>query len=420
MARKLRHVLESATARLKLAPRPKPYAGPAVGRGIKLLYRRLKRNGSWIVKATDGKSPGTYWTKAFAEADDFEASDGKRVLSFHEATEVAKKIARGSDETASNAPITLGGALDDYKADLLSRGAKAYNAEHPRIHLPQVLLAKSVQLLDSKELMRWRNGLLDKIKPSTVNRVCKSLCAALEQAAQHDKKRIQNHDAWKIGLAGLPDTHEARNVVISDTKVSALVAGAYDRDAKLGLLIDVLAVTGTRPSQAVRLRVEDVQDHPTKPKLMMPKSGKGGGRNRMQGKSERFPVPITAQLAAKLRAAAKGRPGDVPLLLRSDGTPWHPDPNQNYRQDFREIVKAIGLDPDQITPYALRHSSIVRMLLRRVPIRLTASLHNTSVEVIERTYSKYITEHADDHARVGLLEHEEAPVADNVISLPAR
>ena len=35
--------------------------------------------------------------------------------------------------------------------------------------------------------------------------------------------------------------------------------------------------------------------------------------------------------------------------------------------------------------YALRHSSIVRMLLRNVPIRLVASLHNTSVAMIERT-----------------------------------
>ena len=33
------------------------------------------------------------------------------------------------------------------------------------------------------------------------------------------------------------------------------------------------------------------------------------------------------------------------------------------------------------------------MLLRNVPIRLVASLHNTSVAMIEKHYSKYITEH---------------------------
>jgi len=38
--------------------------------------------------------------------------------------------------------------------------------------------------------------------------------------------------------------------------------------------------------------------------------------------------------------------------------------------------------------YALRHSSIVRMLLQNIPIRFVASLHNTSVAMIEKTYSK--------------------------------
>ena len=54
--------------------------------------------------------------------------------------------------------------------------------------------------------------------------------------------------------------------------------------------------------------------------------------------------------------------------------------------------------------YCLRHSSIVRMLLRNVPIRLAASLHNTSVAMIEKHYSRYITEHSiDDITRAGLL-----------------
>ena len=39
-----------------------------------------------------------------------------------------------------------------------------------------------------------------------------------------------------------------------DDKVRAFVTEAYAIDAKLGELVDVLAVTGTRPSQAVRSR----------------------------------------------------------------------------------------------------------------------------------------------------------------------
>ena len=131
------------------------------------------------------------------------------------------------------------------------------------------------------------------------------LCAALEQAAQHDK-RIQNRDAWETGLAGLPNAQEVRNVIISDDKVRELIAAAYYLDYQFGLLTDTLAITGARPSQAVRLRVEDLHNHPLRPKLMMPKSAKGGGRNRSVKKTERYSVPITTQLAAKLKAAAKG------------------------------------------------------------------------------------------------------------------
>jgi integrase len=153
-----------------------------------------------------------------------------------------------------------------------------------------------------------------------------------------------------------------------------------------------------------------------RPKLAMPKSAKGGGRNRSAKKTERYSVPVTVQLAAKLKAAAKGRADDAPLLVQSNGSPWGNNPGQSYHRDVDKVVTAIGLDPDEVTMYALRHSSIVRLLLQNVPIRLVASLHNTSVAMIERTYSKYITEHSDDISRRALLQHE-PPMGGNVVPL---
>src|SRR4029079_14437733 len=216
--------------------------------------------------------------------------------------------------------------------------------------------------------------------------------------------------------AGLPDAQEARNVIISDDKVREFVAAAYGLDDKLGLLADTLSITGALLSQAVRLRVEDLHDHPVRPKLMMPKSAKGGGRNRSAKKVERYSVPITRTLAVRLKAAAKSRAAEEPLLLQSNGRAWDKNPGQNYHRQVDNIVIAIGLDPAEITMYCLRHSSIVRMLLRNVPIRLVASLHNTSVAMIEKHYSKYITEHSDDVLRQALLRPD-SPVGDNVLAL---
>jgi hypothetical protein len=62
-----------------------------------------------------------------------------------------------------------------------------------------------------------------------------------------------------------------------------------------------------------------------------------------------------------------------------------------------------GLDPAEVTIYALRHSSIVRQLLAGIPIRVVAVSHDTSAGQIERTYSRHIDDHADALVRRALL-----------------
>ena len=138
---------------------------------------------------------------------------------------------------------------------------------------------------------------------------------------------------------------------------------------------------------------------------------------RSQKKLEKYSVPLTVELSRRLKAAGAGRAPDAPLLLRSGGASWGNDPSKHYRDPVREIRRTMGEDPDELTLYALRHSSIVRMLLKNIPIRLIAALHNTSVGQIERNYSRHITEHhSDDLSRTGLLQ-EPTEVAGNVIPL---
>ena len=70
-----------------------PYTDPSLNSGVVLLYRRNKGNGTWVVKASDGH--GAYWTKAFGLADDYDEADGERILTFYEAQDKAKELARG-------------------------------------------------------------------------------------------------------------------------------------------------------------------------------------------------------------------------------------------------------------------------------------------------------------------------------------
>jgi integrase len=384
MARRTRSAsLENRTNRLKLAVRKKPYTA-LIAPGIFLAYRRNAGVGTWSVKAHG-------WLKRFALADDHEDANNGTVMSYWEALEKAKVLARAG-EGSSEQPISVSAAVDAYEGDLETRGGSKYNATLVRRHLPGTLASKAVALLTERELRDWRAGLIKKgLKPSSADRIARSFKAALALAASNDK-RITNAAAWKNGLKKLPDSEVARNVILPDQTVGALVSGSYDEGHEYGLLIDVLAETGARESQVLRLRVDDLQDHKaTAPRLMMPSSRKG--RNR---KVEYRPLPISPRLAKLLRQQAKGRAGHDGLIDRI--------PKVSGR--FRPIAKRLGLG-SEVTPYALRHSSIARQLLKGVPVRIVAAHHDTSVAMIERNYSRFIIgDPSEALTRATLLDFE--------------
>src|SRR5262245_17615879 len=404
--------LETATARRRLDVRKKPY-WTRLSPGIHLGYRRNEGAGTWSVRVADG---GAEWIKKLALADDLEPATPPGVLNYWQAVDAARALARRQPGAADDEsrPVTVSEALTLYEKDLLARGGSPYNAQHARIHLTGAILSKPVVLLGATELRKWRDSLLDKgLAPGTVNRTKTGLRAALELAAAHDP-RIANQRAWKVGLAALPDAHVARNVILTDDEVRRIVAAAYEYNRALGLMVEVAAVTGARLSQLSRLEVADLQSDGGEPRLLMPLSAKGRARNK---RHERRPVPITAALASVLKQEAQGRASDAPLLLRANGERWGHGRSRHHRDDFRAVVEAARLNPDEVTLYALRHSSIVRQLLANVPIRIVATLHDTSVKMIERTYSRHIASHSDEIARRALLDVSQPPAA-NVVAMP--
>ena len=79
--------------------------------------------------------------------------------------------------------------------------------------------------------------------------------------------------------------------------------------------------------------------------------------------------------------------------------PWGPS---HMVRPWGKIREAAEMPADTI-PYAFRHSSIVRGLRAGLPIRLVASLHDTSVAMIEAHYSAFITDATEDLARRAML-----------------
>ena len=214
----------------------------------------------------------------------------------------------------------------------------------------------------------------------------------------------------------MPGGKNARRAVLPDADVLRIVQTAYALDRAFGVLVEVLAQTGARISQAARLRCGDLQADGPDPRLLMPTSYKGRGQKERQ----QVPVPIPDSLATLLKELRGDRPDDAPLLIKGDGTRWLEKNKSEQWNIFRAVAEHAGFDPDEITTYALRHSSICRSLLKGSPISLVARLHDTSSDEIEAHYAAYILDVAGDAlSRKGLLQVEPA-AGDNVVALPLK
>ena len=173
------------------------------------------------------------------------------------------------------------------------------------------------------------------------------------------------------------------------------------------MLVLALASTGARFSQIARLRVADLQIGQSR--LMVPTSRKGRGVKKVS----HVAVQIGHDVVEALRPAIAGRRSNAPLLERwrhqqTKGTEFAPPGWERLSRGpwlhatelarpWSLILRRAGLPADTV-PYSLRHSSIVRMLKAGLPIRLVASLHDTSSAVIERHYASVITNAMDDLA----------------------
>lgn len=207
--------------------------------------------------------------------------------------------------------------------------------------------------------------------------------------------------------------------MLTDADVRRLIAAATDVDAEGGWegdllrLVLVLAATGARFSQVIRMRVADVQ--PEQGRLMVPTSRKGRGVKL----ATHTGVHIGEDVLAALAKAMAGRKGSDPLFLRphwrqigpakwekSERGPWFAA--AQLTRPWSAIVARAGLASGTV-PYAFRHSSIVRGLRAGLQVRHVAALHDTSTAMIERHYAAFIVDAMDELAARAVVPLMTAP-----------
>mgnify|MGYP001129901950 CR=1 FL=1 len=250
---------------------------------------------------------------------------------------------------------------------------------------------------------------LKPIAPATVNRLLNDVRAALNAAVEAHRRELPANltSEIKVGTRAEHVTDEARRQLLTDAQIRATVGAAFHVDADFGRLVLLAAATGARYSQLVALTVRDFQV--AAKRLMM----SGARKGRAARPRPPVAVPLADEVVVKMEPATANRAPDDPLLLRwayrnVGPFKWERDhrrawgPAYEIDRYWAAVVEQAEL-PQGTIMYALRHTSIVRQLRAGLPVRLVASLHDTSTEMIEKHYSAFIVDMSEDLARRALL-----------------
>jgi integrase len=437
MARTVRDVrLDSRAARERLEARKKPYYR-AIEPGRHLGYYKGSRGGAWLARTNEA---GRYHEKKLGTADDVRDANGVDVLSFGQAQAAARKwfdelalAPEGGQSTATvrNAVESYIASRDAREQARQGRAVKSSASHKLELHvlgnaeLADVALAK----LTASALKKWRKGLTG--TAASRQRITNDFKAALNRADPTPGVKL----AIKDGLAtpkdeasdhADDDAADIESKILTDDETRQLLVAIRELgDDDLYRLCLVLSSTGARFAQVRRLKVRDVQ--PQRSRIMMPASHKG--RVGSQAKPA-IPVPVGQDVLDALAPAIKGRKGDEPLLerwrhvqvgpmewARDRRGPWQTA--SELARPVRAAVKAAKL-PANASSYSFRHSSIVRGLRVGLPVRLVAQLHDTSIQMIERNYTRFMAHALEELARKAVVPMVAEDRGDNVVSINGR
>lgn len=394
-----------------------------------LGYRKGARGGRWVVRWYRGD--GGYSQSTLATADDQFPADGQEVLNFNQASKKAREHVHnersGIRATTNGTLLIVRDAIEAYvemrdqrerdnegKGGPVKRSARSSLGRHV---LQSKLAAIPLHKLEDDDLRAWRAALPDTLVYGTVRRITNDLKAALNMAAEVHRKKIPVGFKHVI-QSGLKSDQsrsvEARRQVLSSKELESILRAAKEVDNEQGWngdlfrMILLMAATGGRFSQLRRLTIADLQFDQRR--IMLPASRKGRG----QKQTEKTPVALADDVISALRPVTEGRTNISFLLerwrhkqigpakwVRESRGPWRAA--SELDAPWKAILSKAGLS-EEIVPYALRHTAIVRGLGVGLPTRLVAALHDTSVGMIEKHYAAYVVDAMGDLAAKAVLE----------------
>lgn len=415
MGRQLKEAqLTTRSARQKL---PDGLYWRAIDPDIHLGYRKAKRTGRWVVR---WRVSTGYHRSELGTADDAMEADGFNTRDYAQAVAAARAHVRKTRiaELALGPVPTVRSACEAY--GLLMKARKPKGTDLPGQRLTNHVLGDSkiselaLADLTAKHIRNWREKLREKnIAETTVRRISNDFRAALNTARRANRSSLPTglsdeiKDGFEITADDPPADPERPNIILNEDQLRSLLLAARlideedDWEGDLYHLVLGLAATGARFSQLAKLPIDWFQ--PKLKRILVPSSKKG------RSKQERLPAPVSigGDVIVVLCKAAGARTESELLFMRwgykrDKGLSWRKFSRRAWQaaeisKPFKKIVSRAGLSP-KVTAYALRHTSIARQLLRGTPVRLVAARHDTSIEMIERYYSKFIVYAVDERS----------------------
>jgi len=415
--------LQDRGTRARLKARSNPY-WRMICEGQHLGYYKGARGSTWIVRYRSEATARCGIKVSLGATDDIAQANGETILSWRQALDKAMRWLelqeKGGAETAINPDITVAEAVESYiamrdarRATQAGRAVRSDASYKLGTHVIEDGKLSSIPLakLTEADLKAWQ--LRVKRRRTSIQRVINELKAALNRAWTEHRRSLPTDlpVVIKHGLAIEAEAQQAKardNQVVSDDQIRRIVAAALALDEDFGRLVLLLAATGARFAQLRRLTVGDVQAE--QGRVMVPESFKGKRRATAY-----IRVQVGADTLSALAPAIEGRPLSAPLLERWRYVQVKTGERRNACQVWERDTRGPWMTASEMTrfwnracedagvgasiiPYALRHSSIVRGLRMGLPIRLVAAIHDTSVAMIERHYSRWITEGLDELA----------------------
>jgi integrase len=391
--------IETRDARRKLKANRHPY-WRQVNVGVFIGYAKGGKRSTWIARWREGSG---YREKRLGAVDDTMDADGTVTLSYAQAVEAVRNVAKGQDTPAARFygdGMTVGAALDDYLKwradDRPDSSANTTDAHALNRHVRPEFGTRSVNSLTTGELDKWLLALsrrpptdraprgerqrrtgVDMHDPSvrrrrrlSANRVWNAFRAALNHAWRDERNGIATDAAWRrVKPLDVAEGDAPR--MLERDEITRLVNSA-EKDFRA--LLRGALLTGGRYGELTALRVADFQPDTATVTLRQGKTGKV------------LQQPLTEEGAAFFSSLTAGRERGDMMFTRVDGAAWR---KSDQARPMREAAKRASVDGVSFKVTRATYGKLLLLATGNIELVAKALGHSDS-RITRKHYAQYL------------------------------